>query len=167
MTSLSFFKRQPFPCTLPGIRHLGNLYRPRKCPQQYNYSIARNAEQKRGKKYFSLKCPPGAPFRDAALVLLPQLVHSAIRLFDRGIVQLGAQAGLYVRNILLPQGLLLCLSASVRPVVLLFFASSLMRAIFSCVMVPPVFSSGICYNKKANPLSHCCAMPAPPKGRAF
>jgi len=36
-------------------------------------------------------------------------VHSAIRLFDRGVVQLGAQAGLYVRNILLPQGLLLCL----------------------------------------------------------
>ena len=30
-------------------------------------------------------------------------MHSAIRLFDRGIVQLGAQAGLYVRNILLPQ----------------------------------------------------------------
>ena len=83
---------------------------------------------------FSLNYPPGAPLRDAALVLLPQLVDRAIRLFDRGVVQLGAQAGLYVRNILLPQGLLLCLFGIGQAGGLALFASSLIRAIFSFVI---------------------------------
>ena len=40
-------------------------------------------------------------------------MHSAIRLFDRGVVQLGAQAGLDIGQILLPQGLLLGLFGGV------------------------------------------------------
>ena len=44
MTSLLFFKRQPFPCTLPGIRHLGKLVfcraAPRRSPQQLKYKYS-------------------------------------------------------------------------------------------------------------------------------
>ena len=51
--------------------------------------------------------------------------------------------------------------------VLNLLPSGILRPNVVCVMGPPVFSSGICYNKKINPLSHCYAMPALPKGRAF
>ena len=59
------------------------------------------------------------------------------------------------------QGLLLCLFGLGQAGGLALFASSLMRAIFSCDGGPPVFSSGICYNKKTNPLSHCCNASSP------
>ncbi len=60
------------------------------------------------------------------------------------LVQLGAQAGLYVGNILLPQGLLLCLFGIGQAGGLALFASSLMRAIFSCVIaVLLIFSENV------------------------
>ena len=82
-----------------------------------------------------------SPFKITFSAALPgqvgaasHLVDSAVRFLNGRALQLAAQAGLDVGQILLPQCLLLGFSASVRPTVLLFLASALMRAIFSSVI---------------------------------
>ena len=80
------------------------------------------------------------------LLLLRQLMHGAVRLLDLDVVQLGAEVGLDVGKILLPESLLLGFSASVSPSALLLCASALMREIFSGVIAVLLFYRKVCYN---------------------
>ena len=62
-------------------------------------------------------------------------MDGAVRLLDGGVVQLGAETGLDVVQVLPAQGLLLGFFGLRQARGLLLCASSLMRAIFSFVMV--------------------------------